>query len=127
MKMIDRIWKFIKENWLILLGIFGGVISTINFLDRKQSVDVKLNKQKTEREEIEAREEEQRKIAAAKELAAVERQVRDLQIKQEANDKLEKIDQEVKEKIETNIDDASALASDFASTFGGTYVKKNDE
>lgn len=125
--MINKIWEFIKKNWLALLAFLGGLIAGLKFLENEREADVARKKKEMEDKIKEAEEEERRKVEAARLKAEAEQKARDEEIRKKKAEEEAKLAQEIEKKVEETVEKSgSEQAQEFANAFGGTYVK-NDE
>jgi vacuolar-type H+-ATPase subunit H len=118
---------FIKKHWLGLLAFVAGVFAAVKLMKNKHDAVVKLSKKQTDDEITRAEKEEKGKVKDAITNATAEKSARDKEIKQTYVENVVKINEEVKQNIKETLGNTeSKQAQDFATAFGGTYVK-NDE
>lgn len=125
------IWEFIKKYWLLFVGFLAGIFVYAKFFGDNQSQSDSSPIAQKERDTNEAVRKaekiEAQTVNVAERTANSEKENRDAEIKEQRKDDEAKLDSVVTTNIEQSIGDSEKLASDFASTFGGTYVKKDQE
>lgn len=129
MKMLEKVWEFIKKYWLQILGLIGIAIIAEKVLEKKGSDAPEIIDAGTQTKLIvdEANKKEKEEIVIATIVAEAKQEVRDVEIKQAEIEKKETINVKVKKKIEEDVnEDISATAKKFES-LGATYVKNEQK
>jgi hypothetical protein len=129
MKILKNIFSWLLDRWQLLLA---ALVTFVAYSKIKENERMQADRaaseaaEKTRQAKILAEEEEKERVRQAEIKAEEEKKNRDEKIKKERTAADEKIDQEVKDQINEDLKDPEKLAQDFANTFGGSYVKKND-
>lgn len=122
--MTDKIWKFIKEKWLWILG---GIVSVLIFLKLVKpvvNVDTESEKGKIDEVDSTTTEEEIEDVKTAETHAQEVKNLSDENVKLQAQLQNAQIDAQVATAVSAGVSqEPEKLASDIAAQFGGTYVK----
>jgi uncharacterized membrane protein YcjF (UPF0283 family) len=124
--MIDKIWEFLKKNWMWIAGIVAGAFAAIALNDKKKPEGVEEVSNLTEEEKKRAEKEEADRIEAARQAAEAQKKVNDELARLKRIEEEAKINERVETEIKKDVENGQQLAKDLASDFGADYVK-NDE
>jgi len=123
-KTTDKIWNFIKEKWLWILG---GIVSVLIFLKLVKpvaKVDTESEKDKIDEVDSTSTEEEIEDVKTAEGHTQEVKDISDQNVKLQAQLQNAQIDAQVSAAVSADISqEPEKLASDIATQFGGTYVK----
>lgn len=129
MRILKKIGDWLLDRWQLVLAAIAALIAYLKIKENdrlKAEQEANEAAEKTRQAKLRAEEEEKERVRQAELRAEEEKRKRDEIIKNERKETDAKIDEQVNEQIEKDVKDPENLAQDFASTFGGTYVKKDD-
>lgn len=129
MTIFKNFFSWITDKWQFFLAVALGFFAYEKWKENqelKTESAVSAAAKKTEQVVEQAEEKEKETVKQAEAQAQEEKEKRDEIIKENKVNEEEKIEKSVKEKINEDVKDPEKLAQDFATTFGGTYVKKDE-
>lgn len=122
--MTDKIWKFIKEKWLWILGGMVSVLIFLRLVKQDSVVDVPTERKSIEESDAASVQEETEDVKTAEVNVQEVKDLSDKNVHLQAQLQDAKIDAQVSAAVSADISqEPEKLASDIATQFGGTYVK----
>jgi len=123
--MLDKIWQWMKKNWLVLLTALAGIFAYMGLKDKfkkKEIIDDLENQTKISVEEADKK--AKKDFLDAIVVAQTKKNKDDTVVTEAAKTATSDLNQEVKEKIEKDVEeDVDKAASDFAEDMGGKSGK----